>query len=157
MRYLESWDDIKSKVDTLKTLVSIHHRRSTPTENYEDCFLLLKETEGFFMQFERPEYGYVKVSMYKLVNDDDVEEEFSKYLSELNSIKYRLIKRMFKCHFSIELNGKSQADLNPNTHKTDDFKFKGVGDKYRGYDGEGIYHNTPIENKVFVKISFFIV
>ena len=177
MKYLKSFEStdhdtlkylktIHGQLDTLKTLMSIHHRKSTPSDIYEDYFLEFKEIEKFKIRIGgTTDFGAVQIDMWNMIDLSTVESELDRYTKKLKSIKARLDEKGFNCHFRIQLNGTSQSNLNTKTHRNDDYKFKGVGDKKWGYDGkDNIYSDNPSTNylpfpddKVSIIIKFLIV
>jgi hypothetical protein len=182
MKYLkkfESFDELKDQLaklsDTMKsfkTLAKLNYRRNTPLEIIEDYFLEFKEIEKFHIYYHDVKEGYGPIVIYleNILDEENIESEFYRYVNKLQSIKKRIEEKLFDCHFSIKLNGKHQSDLNPKTNKNDDYKFKGLGDKRSGHDSKGIYHtDTPPgwitnrpwfimePNKVAIKIEFYII
>ncbi len=182
VKKFEAWDDEKSKsllnvlkdfsgqMDRLKLLVKHDTRVKTPKEIYEDYFLEFKEVEGFHIIINKDVVvGPVRVSLYNMIDINIIENEFYRFVNKFKSVQMRLENDFsFDCLFNIKLNGKPQADLNTKTHKNDDYKFKGLGDRKFGYDGKGNCYNTDNsssysgslkfpDNKVSMIVDFYII
>ena len=180
MKYLktyESQEELKNSLKSLsdsmsrlKTLVKVERRIKNPSEIYEDYFLEFKDFENFRLDIYRNNNGIgpIHFKLSNMIDKDIIESEFNRYLSKLKSIQSRLEYAKYDCLFSIKLNGRSQSDLDPIRHKNDDYKFKGLGDSYFGYDKKFVYSNsrsqyrntTDLEfpdDKVSFIIDFYII
>lgn len=183
MKYLkkfESYEDLRDELgklsdamSRLKTMVQLDYRNKTPQEIIDDYFLEFKEIEGFFIHSYRNREGFgpIHICLENIIDEENVESEFHRYLNKLQSIKKRIEDKSFTCHFTFKLNGKDQSDLNHKTHKNDDYKFKGLGTKKSGHDGKGIWHcedPSPFDlqnnryakwlpGMVSIKIDFYII
>ena len=144
-------------------------RGGTPDEVYEDYFLELKESENFRVRINKGNGFVTHVEINGMIDVDKAESEFNRILNKMKMIRERLHNQFdFDCHFMIWLNGQSQQDLNERTHRNDDYKFKGVGSKKRGYDKDFYYTDGEIsqwdrsykpfpDGKVAIDIKFMIV
>ena len=180
MKYIKTYEDhedllkslkmLSDQMSRLKILTKMDIRHKTPKEIYEDFFLEFKESEKFYFQLHgrtNAGVGPINIDLYKMVDESIIESEFYRYVNKLKSIKSRLENYMnFDCHFTISLNGKEQNVQVGYDRRNDEFKFSGLGDKKRGYDGDGQYYtndsgmagskNFP-DGKVSVIIKFYII
>ncbi len=180
MKYIKTYEDhedllnslksLSGQMSRLKTLMKMDVRHRTPKEIYEDFFLEFKESEGFKVEIHgrtNNGIGPITVDLYNMIDEDIIESEFYRYVDKLKSVKSRLVNHMnFDCHFTIQLNGKEQNVQVGYDRRNDEFKFSGLGDKKRGYDGNGQYYtndngiagskNFP-DDKVSVIIKFYII
>ena len=181
--FIEDWKNSKSHWDMnesqdqelLDLMKRLQHnmkgliRGGTPDEVYEDYFLELKESENFRVRINKGNGFVTHVEINGMIDVDKAESEFNRILNKMKMIKERLHNRFdFDCHFMIWLNGQPQQDLNDKTHRNDDYKFKGVGSKKRGYDKDFYYTDGEIsqwdrsykpfpDDKVAIDIKFMIV
>lgn len=144
-------------------------RTGTPDEVYEDYFLELKESENFRVTINKGKGFVTHIEMNGMLDKDNIEAEFNRILNKMKMIKERLEHQFnFNCHFMIWINGQSQQDLNTQTHKNDDYKFKGIGPNKRGWDKDYFYTTDEIrpydrnyrpypEDKASIEIKFMIV
>lgn len=171
----KSLKELSRQLSTLKNLVKAEIRFKTPTEIYNDYFLEFKEVDKFRVKVNGStnwQVGPITINLNKMIDISIAESEFNRILNKLQSVKKRLENDFnFDCHFKIKLNGQNQCDWNPITYRNDDFKFKGVGNKNTGYDGEGHYYtdnmrdveSRPNEYKlvspdlVSLEINFYII
>lgn len=161
--------------ELLDTLRNLHNnmrgfiRVGTPDEIYEDYFLELRESENFRVSINKGHGFVTNIDINGMIDKDIVESEFNRILNKMKMIKSRLEKQFgFDCHFMIWINGQAQQELNSETHRNDDYKFKGIGNKMIGWDKDYFYTKDEIrphdrnyrpypEDKAAINIKFMIV
>jgi predicted kinase len=153
-----------SHMSRLKSALKYHIKATTPKEVYEDHFLEFDELEGFTVNYYNQSNFVIHFRLNNMIDLDKIESELQRYTRKLQSIKARVEEEFASdCHFAIYLNGKLQAELNPKTHKTDDYKFMGIGEEKWGRDKKNSYSENPNmgdlpfpEDKVSMRIDFYI-
>lgn len=100
-----------------------------------------KDFEDYF--YDMLDYGwkyyitggdFVKeIVLQKKLKTEDAENEFNYIVDRMSEIRDRLSDDKFRSQFSINFGGLGQQDINPETHRNDDYKFKGVGNTENGY------------------------
>lgn len=157
---LNNLKTLSGEMSRLNTLSQAHRRQFTPQELIEDYFLEFKDSEKYNIDIDQKFY-LISVFLRNSVNKKDVELEFSKIVSKLESIKKRLWEiDKYKCQFEILIGGKSQNVYNPKTYKNDIYEYQGFGDADYGFiDGKYISYTdrdkypkdmTPIDIKFFL-------
>jgi len=63
-----------------------------------------------------------------LVDGRHVEEEFPDMIRKFKQAEDRFLTEYDHCNFIVDFKGVGQQDLNPKTHKRDDYKYKGFGE-----------------------------
>ena len=156
---------LSDHMSRLKSALKYHIRSTTPKDVYEDYFLEFDELEGFKVNYYNQSNFLIYFTLQNMIDVNNIKSELHRYINKLQSIKLRIEEAFTSdCHFAIYLNGKLQAELNPKTHKTDDYKFMGIGDQKWGRDKENSYSENqsggalpfPVD-KVAMKIDFYIV
>lgn len=124
-------------------------------DEYEEMFYTMID-DGWIYFREGLDF-YSKIYLKKPIRRDKAEEEFDNILKEMMGIKNRFDDRGFNCHFMIYFDGQGQQELNPQTHKNDIYKFKGVGEaNWMRYSDE-FKDKYPQEEYFLAKIEFIYI
>jgi predicted kinase len=165
-RVSKNLQELGHQMGRLKSALKHHIRSTTPKELFEDHFLEFDELEGFTVNYYNQNNMLIHFVLNNMLDKDSIESELDRYTKKLKMVKARIEDEFATdCHFAIYLNGKLQAELNPKTHKTDDYKFTGIGDRKWGNDKKHTYSNgIPVsgnlpfpDDKVAMKIDFYII
>ena len=107
-------------------------------DEYEEYFYSLLD-DGW-KYFRNGVDFYSEIHLKKLIKKTDAESELPKIVNEMTEVKNRFTDKGFNCHFLIDFDGMGQQETNPATHKSDVYKFKGIGTKgYSKYADEKEY------------------
>lgn len=152
MHQLRMYGERQRRASTLKK-----DKPSKLVDEYEEYFYSMMDDgwDYFTSGVEFVSHVYLK----KPIMINGVEKEFDHIVREMTEIKNRFIDDGFNCHFLIFFDGSPQQELNMTTHKTDDYKFKGIGNKKWLESNESLFPSSKFpRNEYFLaKIEFIYI
>lgn len=126
-------------------------------DKYEEYFYSMMD-DGWRYYRDNAQF-YSKIQLDRPVKYEDAEKELSHIVNEMSEIKSRFIADGFNCHFLISYDGKGQQELNELTHRSDNYKFNGVGDRksLTYYDKEYPPSIFPRDEYFLARIEFVYI
>lgn len=129
-------EEIDTQLRKLKSLAALDNlnRLSNGRSISEDFEYYFFDMIDYGWKYSIYGFGYMRdISFRKKLKVENAENEFNYIVSTMSEIRDRLSFNGYTSQFSINFGGIGQQDNNTETHRNDDYKFKGVGVSTDGY------------------------
>lgn len=117
-------------------------------DEFEEYFYIM--IDDGWKYYRHGEQFYSEIRLKKPIKNTDAESELNVIVEEMKEIKSRFESKGFNCHFNIDYDGKGQQETSSLTHKSDVYKFNGIGGK--GY----LKYSDSISPTAYPRDQYFL-